>query len=93
MELDPTPLLSVIVPVLFGLMFPDLGHGLVLAALSLVMAPRHPGCVSCCPADSRPPVLAPCSARPSVPLRCRRCGSVRSSIRCSRCSHRSQSAC
>ena len=42
MELDPTPLLSVIVPVLFGLMFPDLGHGLVLAALSLVMAPRHP---------------------------------------------------
>ncbi len=42
MDLDPTPLLSVIVPVLFGLMFPDLGHGLVLAALSLVLAPRHP---------------------------------------------------
>lgn len=41
-EIDPTPLLSIIVPILFGLMFPDVGHGLVLAAVSLAMSPRHP---------------------------------------------------
>jgi len=29
-EVDPTPLLAIIVPLLFGYMFPDVGHGLVL---------------------------------------------------------------
>lgn len=41
-ELDPTPLLSVLVPVIFGFMFPDLGHGLVLAAASLLLSTRFP---------------------------------------------------
>jgi V/A-type H+-transporting ATPase subunit I len=30
-EVDPTGLLALVVPLLFGYMFPDLGHGLVLA--------------------------------------------------------------
>lgn len=30
-EIDPTPLVAFMVPLLFGFMFPDLGHGLVLA--------------------------------------------------------------
>lgn len=41
-ELDPTPLLGIIVPLLFGLMFPDVGHGLMLAGLSLVLSRRYP---------------------------------------------------
>jgi len=41
-ELDPTPLLSLLVPILFGFMFPDVGHGLVLAAVSLLLSVRNP---------------------------------------------------
>lgn len=41
-ELDPAPLLSVLVPVLFGMMFPDVGHGLVLAIVSLALSRRYP---------------------------------------------------
>jgi len=41
-EPDPTPLLSVLVPILFGFMFPDVGHGLVLAAASLLLSLRNP---------------------------------------------------
>jgi len=40
--IDPTPLLAVLVPVLFGLMFPDLGHGLVIALVGLVSWRRFP---------------------------------------------------
>lgn len=40
-ELDPAPLLTFIVPLLFGLMFPDVGHGLVLAAAGLVLSRNH----------------------------------------------------
>jgi V/A-type H+-transporting ATPase subunit I len=40
--IDPTPLLAVLVPVLFGLMFPDLGHGLVIAIVGLVFWQRFP---------------------------------------------------
>ncbi len=42
MTVDPTPLLPFIVPLLFGYMFPDLGHGLVLALLGLALWGRHP---------------------------------------------------
>jgi len=41
-EFDPAALLTVIVPVLFGFMFPDVGHGLVLAALSMLLSVRFP---------------------------------------------------
>ncbi|MGB0722454.1 MAG: V-type ATPase 116kDa subunit family protein [Gammaproteobacteria bacterium] len=41
-ELDPAPLLAFIVPLLFGFMFPDLGHGLVLAVGALLLARRFP---------------------------------------------------
>ena len=41
-EVDPTPLLSFLVPLLFGFMFPDLGHGLILALLGRLGAKRAP---------------------------------------------------
>ncbi|MFM1891362.1 MAG: hypothetical protein RLZ44_439, partial [Pseudomonadota bacterium] len=37
-EIDPTPLLVVIVPLLFGYMFPDMGHGLVLMLVGAALA-------------------------------------------------------
>ncbi len=41
-EVDPTSWLAVIVPLLFGYMFPDVGHGLVLAAGGLLWGRRVP---------------------------------------------------
>lgn len=40
-EIDPSVLLPIIVPLLFGFMFPDIGHGLVLLLAGLVMS-SHP---------------------------------------------------
>jgi V/A-type H+-transporting ATPase subunit I len=39
-EADPTPLLAVVVPLLFGYMFGDVGQGLVLVGLGLWLMPR-----------------------------------------------------
>lgn len=41
-EVDPTPLLAFVVPLLFGYMFPDTGHGLVIAAVGFIIARRTP---------------------------------------------------
>lgn len=41
-EVDPSVPVTLIVPLLFGFMFPDLGHGLLLAAAGLLLAKRHP---------------------------------------------------
>ncbi len=41
-EVDPTPLLAWLVPLLFGFMFPDLGHGLVLVLIGWLGSKRHP---------------------------------------------------
>ena len=41
-EVDPTPLLAFLVPLLFGFMFPDLGHGLILALIGLLGARKYP---------------------------------------------------
>jgi V/A-type H+-transporting ATPase subunit I len=41
-EVDPTGLLALVVPLLFGYMFPDVGHGLVLAAFAALYSRRHP---------------------------------------------------
>jgi len=41
MEIDPSVLLPIIVPLLFGFMFPDIGHGLVLLIVGLVFS-AHP---------------------------------------------------
>jgi V/A-type H+-transporting ATPase subunit I len=41
-EVDPTGLLAVVVPLLFGYMFPDVGHGLVLAAFAAFYSRHHP---------------------------------------------------
>ena len=41
-EIDPRPLLAVIVPLLFGYMFPDVGHGLLLAAFGYFFYQRWP---------------------------------------------------
>ena len=41
-EVDPSGLLPLIVPLLFGYMFPDVGHGLVLVLLGLVLYRRAP---------------------------------------------------
>jgi V/A-type H+/Na+-transporting ATPase subunit I len=41
-EVDPTGLLAVVVPLLFGFMFPDVGHGLVLAAFAALYSRRNP---------------------------------------------------
>lgn len=43
LTVDPSGLLPVIVPLLFGYMFPDMGHGLVLILLGLFLYKRHPG--------------------------------------------------
>ena len=41
-EVDPTPLLAFIVPLLFGYMFPDVGHGLILIIVGFAFARRWP---------------------------------------------------
>ncbi|HRH81857.1 MAG TPA: V-type ATPase 116kDa subunit family protein [Thiobacillaceae bacterium] len=41
-EVDPTGLLAVVVPLLFGYMFPDVGHGLVLAGFAALYSRRQP---------------------------------------------------
>ncbi len=41
-EIDPSGLLFLIVPLLFGYMFPDVGHGLVLILAGLAFARRWP---------------------------------------------------
>lgn len=41
-EVDPTGLLALVVPLLFGYMFPDVGHGLVLALSALALSWRWP---------------------------------------------------
>lgn len=42
LTVDPSGLLPIIVPLLFGYMFPDLGHGLVLVLLGLLLHRRVP---------------------------------------------------
>ena len=49
-EVDPTPVLSFIVPALFGFMFPDLGHGIVLAVAGALLRRKYPSAV----------ILVPC---------------------------------
>ena len=39
-EVDPTPILSITFPIFFGIMFADLGHGLVLLAFSIFLYMR-----------------------------------------------------
>jgi V/A-type H+-transporting ATPase subunit I len=41
-EIDPAPLVAVLVPFLFGFMFPDVGHGLVLALAGWVLGKQYP---------------------------------------------------
>ena len=37
-EVDPTGLLAIVVPLLFGYMFPDTGHGLIIAVAGIVLS-------------------------------------------------------
>lgn len=37
-EIDPTGLLAIVVPLLFGYMFPDTGHGLIIAFAGVVLS-------------------------------------------------------
>ncbi len=39
-ELDPTPMIALTFPLIFGIMFGDVGHGLVLALLGLALVSR-----------------------------------------------------
>ncbi|MET0051006.1 MAG: V-type ATPase 116kDa subunit family protein [Candidatus Thiodiazotropha sp.] len=41
-EVDPTPMLAFLVPLLFGFMFPDLGHGAMLIMLGALATKRYP---------------------------------------------------
>ena len=41
-EVDPSGILALVVPLLFGYMFPDFGHGLILALFSLLFSRRWP---------------------------------------------------
>ena len=41
-EVDPSGLLALVVPLLFGYMFPDVGHGLILALFALIFSRRWP---------------------------------------------------
>lgn len=42
-EADPAPLLAVIVPLLFGYMFGDIGHGFILLSIGWLLRKRIPG--------------------------------------------------
>ena len=42
-EIDPTPIIAFVFPAFFGIMFADLGHGMVLLALGLSLALRAKG--------------------------------------------------
>ena len=42
-EVDPTPLVSFVFPIFFGLMFGDVGHGLVLTLFALLIRSRGTG--------------------------------------------------
>jgi V/A-type H+-transporting ATPase subunit I len=42
-EIDPTPIIAFVFPLFFGIMFADLGHGLLLLALGLALAVRGQG--------------------------------------------------
>ena len=42
-EVDPTPLISFVFPIFFGMMFGDLGHGLVLTLFALLIRQRSTG--------------------------------------------------
>ncbi len=41
-EIDPSGLLAIIIPLLFGYMFPDVGHGVLLILTGAVLARRWP---------------------------------------------------
>lgn len=41
-EVDPSGILALVVPLLFGYMFPDVGHGLILALFALLFSRRWP---------------------------------------------------
>lgn len=41
-EIDPAPLVAVLVPLLFGFMFPDVGHGLILALAGWILGKHYP---------------------------------------------------
>lgn len=55
-EIDPTPLLVVVVPTLFGYMFPDVGHGLVLIIAGFLLRKKIKQAV----------ILVPCGAAASI---------------------------
>jgi V/A-type H+/Na+-transporting ATPase subunit I len=42
-EVDPTPLVSFVFPIFFGMMFGDVGHGLILTAFFLLVRQRSTG--------------------------------------------------
>lgn len=42
-EVDPTPIISFVFPIFFGMMFGDLGHGLVLTLFALLIRQRGTG--------------------------------------------------
>jgi V/A-type H+-transporting ATPase subunit I len=42
-EVDPTPLISFVFPIFFGLMFGDVGHGLILTLFALLIRKRGTG--------------------------------------------------
>jgi len=42
-EIDPTPIVSIFLTIFYGIMFADLGQGLVIAALGLVLSMRAKG--------------------------------------------------
>jgi V/A-type H+-transporting ATPase subunit I len=44
-EVDPTPIISFVFPVFFGLMFGDFGHGIVLTLFSLLLIKRGVGSI------------------------------------------------
>ena len=75
-DLDPTPFAAIAFAVMFGMMFGDVGHGLMLIALGL-LARTRPRCPRSVPSRVGRSRSRPVSSRPGSASRTARCSARR----------------